>query len=63
MPIVYMSLDDGTLYPESAIDPGSVEHFEKYEIPEVVTLTADQLTYGHGSVIEVLLLAGKAEKQ
>lgn len=61
MPILYASHDDGTLYPEDAIDDPT--HFDKYEVPEQVTLSAEELTYGHGQIVEILVRAGKAVRK
>lgn len=57
--ILFMSDDNGELYTGEMVD--DPEHFTAYEVSESFTLTAEECCGGHGSIIEILLLAGKAQ--
>lgn len=66
MPIVYCSEDDGTLYPESAVDfdPTTKVAFNyvRYEISETITLTAKQICGGYGDIANILVREGILKK-
>lgn len=63
--IVFASQDDGTLYPKSAVDVderGLADGYDRYELPDVVTLTAAQCCGRYGSMLEILLATSQARR-
>lgn len=64
--IVYASEDDGALYHESIIDVDPVtkqaEGYRRYEIPDTITLSAEQCLGSYGAIVEILARANQIQK-
>lgn len=59
MKTLLQSQDSGALYLPEHVD--SEEGYTKIEVPDVVTLTAEQLCGGYGNIVEILLHAKQAK--
>lgn len=61
---LYVSHDNGEIYKPEHLDnpddPG--EGFWPIEVPEIITLTANQICGGNGSIVEILVRANQAKK-
>ena len=55
---LYVSTDSGTIYKGDEIDPND-DGYYAIEVPEVITLTPDEICGGYGQIVEILLRAGK----
>jgi hypothetical protein len=66
MKTLYVSTDDGSLYKASHLDESDLNNenlFWKIEVPDVITLTPEQLCGGYGQIVEILIKAGVAKKK